>query len=116
MVGINQGPLGLNRSGQLFFHPLQLHLEPTDLLIELGLKLVMIGGGLGWPGEQVLGVGQHLLFPRVDEGGMDSVLTSQLAVGFVPFEGCQGDLSFEGSGVGLAFLGHEIPLSLDSLQ
>ncbi len=43
VLGCDQKPLEVSRSGQLFFQPLDLPVEPADLLIEFGLEgLVLV--------------------------------------------------------------------------
>src|SRR4051794_26097833 len=63
----------------VFFEPFQLHLEPSDLLEQLGLGgLGVGGGGLARLGEDLVGALQQLLLPAVDEGGVDPELGGQL--------------------------------------
>jgi hypothetical protein len=38
---VDHRPFGLNGIGQLFFQPLQLHLEATNLLVELSFTLLL---------------------------------------------------------------------------
>jgi IstB-like ATP binding protein len=38
----DQGPLEVNRSGQIVFQPRDLHLEPADLFVKLGLDRLAI--------------------------------------------------------------------------
>src|SRR3954449_133381 len=42
MIRLDQHPLALREQVQLFFHPVQLHLELPNLLVELGLKRLVI--------------------------------------------------------------------------
>src|SRR5262249_3046738 len=90
---------GLNRSGErsdFFFQPLQFHFEPADLLEQLGLLgLGVVGGGLGAIAEDLLGAGEQLLLPAVDQGRVDLVLAGQLVDGAVSLEGGQSHLSLE---------------------
>src|SRR5690348_423673 len=80
-------------AGHFFFHPVQLHLEPADLLVELGLQGLMIDRrGLAAVAEEVGGAGEELLLPAMDQGGMDAVLAGQLVDGLVPLDGREGDL------------------------
>ena len=45
--------------GRFFLHPAKLHLEPADLLVELGLESHVIrGDGLAAIAEEILGPGQ----------------------------------------------------------
>src|SRR5437588_377322 len=61
---------GRNCSGDrsdFFFEPLQLHLEPADLLEQLGLLgLGVATASLGPVAEQLVGASEQLLFPAVD--------------------------------------------------
>src|SRR6266446_9757780 len=99
-------------AGHFFFEPVQLHFEPADLLVELGLDgLVVLGSGLATVAEQVLGAGQELLLPGVDQGGVDGVLAGQLVDRLVPLEGRQGHLRLEHRCVSLPLTSHRCPLS-----
>jgi hypothetical protein len=93
---LDQPPLPLNRQAQLFFEPLQLHLEPADLLEQLGLDgLGIDSGGLEAVGEHPLGAVEQLLLPGVDQGGVDAVLAGQLVDRPLPLQGRQRDLGLE---------------------
>ena len=81
--------------GDFFFQPLQLHLEPADLLVQLVLVVLGGRGGLGPRDKQALGPGEELLLPAVDEGRVDPEVAGQLVDGAVPLEGGQGDLGLE---------------------
>src|SRR4051794_40440365 len=56
----------------VFFHPLQLHLEPADLLEQLGLRGVGGRRGRRPAREDTRRPGEELLLPVVDEGGVDA--------------------------------------------
>src|SRR5947199_198482 len=77
-----------SRSGEcsnFFFEPLQLHLEPADLLEQLGLLgLGVRRGRLAAGAEDLVGPGEQLLLPGVDQGRMDPVLARQFVDGPVP--------------------------------
>src|SRR5581483_5102836 len=75
----------------------QLHLEPADLLEQLGLLALGSGGGGLRPVLEDAGrPGKELLLPVVDEGGVDAELGGHLVDGLVALEGGQGDLGLEG--------------------
>src|SRR5947209_19064542 len=104
--------LASTEAGSFFFHPVQLHLEPTDLLVQLGLEGLVVGGsGLPAVAEQVLGPGQQLLLPGVDQGGVDAVVAGQLVGRLVPLESRQGNLCLEPRRVRLPLACHRCPLS-----
>ena len=85
-----------HEDGSFFFEPLQLHLEPADLLEQLGLAgLGVRRGRLGRAPEDALRPGQELLLPAVDERRVDAVVPGQLVDRPVPLEGGQGDLGLE---------------------
>ena len=42
MISFDHHPLGLNRTGQLFFQPLKFHLESPNLLVEFGLYRLLL--------------------------------------------------------------------------
>jgi hypothetical protein len=67
---------------RLFFQPLQLHLEPSNLLEQFGLLRFRIGGdGPAAVGEDLFGTGEQLLFPGLDERRVDPYwLASSLTV------------------------------------
>ena len=68
----DQGPLEVSRSGQLFFQPLDLHLEPADLLVKLGLnRLALVGVVAAAVAEQRFDAIQELLLPFADLDGVD---------------------------------------------
>src|SRR2546423_2482125 len=99
-------------AGSFFFDPVQLHFEPADLLIELGLHgLVILGSRLAAVAEQLLGAGQELLLPGVDQGGVDAVLAGQFVDRPVPLEGRQSHLSLERRCMSLPLTCHRFPLS-----
>src|SRR5919202_315408 len=79
-----------------FFEPLQLHLEAADLLEQLGLLGLGVGGGhLAAVAEDLVRPGQKLFLPAVDQGGVDPVVAGQLVDRLVPLEGSQGHLGLE---------------------
>src|SRR4051795_9712954 len=97
--------------GRFFFRPAQLDLEPSDLLVQLGLEgLGVLGGGPRPVGEDRLGPGQQLLLPGVDQGGVDLVLAGQLGHRLVTLDGRQGYLRLERRRVRLPLLACHLPL------
>ena len=68
----DQGPLEVSRSGQLFFQPLDLPLEPADLLGKLGLdrlaRVVVVAAAVA---EQRFDAVPELLLPFADRDGVD---------------------------------------------
>ncbi len=104
--------LSSHEGGRFFFEPLQLHLQPADLLEQLGLAgLGVVRGGLGPFGEELLGPGQERLLPGVDERRVDIELPGQLVDGTVPLGGGQGDPGLERRRVDLPLACPRIPLS-----
>jgi hypothetical protein len=95
-----------------FFEPLQLHLEPADLLEQLGLAgLGVSRGRLRRAAEDPLGPGQELLLPAVDQGRVDLELPGQLVGRAIPLEGGQGDLGLERRRVDLPLARHRTPFA-----
>jgi len=89
--------------GSSFFHPSQLHLEPSELLERLGLAGLGVGRvALGAVGEGAFGPGDQRLLPGVDEGRVDAELPGQLVDGAVAADRGQSDLGLEGGRVVLA--------------
>src|SRR5262249_27611773 len=102
--------LASTEAGSFFFHPVQLHLDPTDLLVELGLqRLVVLGRRLASLAEEAFATGQGLLLPAVDQGGVDAVLAGPLVHRAVLAERRQGPLGLERRRVGLPFAHHRFP-------
>src|SRR6516225_7650307 len=67
-----------------FFEPLQLHLEAADLLEQLGLLGLGVGRDrLAAVTEDLVGPGEELLLPGVDQRRVDAVLTGQLIDGAI---------------------------------
>src|SRR3954454_8674678 len=99
-------------AGSFFFHPAQLHLEPADLLVQLGLQRLVVGGsGLAPVAEEVLGAGEELLLPGVDQGGVAAMLAGQFVDRLVPLQRRQGQLRLERRRVRLPLTCHRFPLS-----
>ena len=110
---IRVGGFGLGRltRTRLTDH-IELHLEPADLLVQLGLASLSFGRGwLGTVGEDSLGAGEQLLLPGVDELRMDAVVPGQFVDGSVSIVGSQGDLGLEPRRVDLSLDPHLSPPS-----
>jgi hypothetical protein len=95
-----------------FFEPLQLHLEPSDLLEQLGLAGLGVSRGRlhgSRPGEEPLGPGHQVLLPAVDERRVDGVMAGQFIDRLVSLESSQCDLGLERCRVDLPLLRHRSP-------
>src|SRR5580765_3265887 len=89
-AGSIQARLCSSEAGSFFFEPVELRLEPTDLLVELGLQgLVLSAGTLGALLEQFHGAIEKTLLPDTDHRRMDAVKRRQLVDGLVALERCQ---------------------------
>ena len=98
--------------GSFFFEPLQLHLQPADLLEQLGLAgLGVRRGSPGRAAEDPLGTGQQLLLSAVDQRRMDLELPGQLVGRAIPLEGGQGDPGLECRRVDLPLACHHTPFA-----
>ena len=90
-----------------FFEPLQLHLQPPDLLEQLGLlglSLLLVLALLA-PGEQLAGALQQLLLPLADLDRVDGVVGGDLLDRLAATDRLHGDLGLELGTVG-AVLAH----------
>src|SRR5262249_54877537 len=93
-----------------FFQPLDLHVEPTDLLVEFGLEgLVLVVLAATAVGEERLGAVEELLLPLADLDRVDLKGLRQLGKGPGLLGGLQGDPGLEGRGIALAFACHDAP-------
>jgi Protein of unknown function DUF262 len=87
-VRFDQGPQPLRRTVRLFFEPRQFHLEPADLLEQLGLLgLGVTGAGPDPVAQDLIGPGEQLLLLAVNQGRVDPVLAGHLVDGPVSLEG-----------------------------
>src|SRR5262249_48832764 len=93
-----------------FFQPLDLHVEPADLLVEFGLEgfaLVVLAATA--VGEERLGAVEELLLPVADLDRVDLEGLGQLGQGPGLLGGLQGDPGLEGRGISLASARHDAP-------
>jgi hypothetical protein len=110
MLGFDQGPLEVSRRGQLFFQPLELHVEPTDLLVEFGLEgLALVVLAATAVTEERLGAVEELLLPLTDLDRVDLKGVGQLGQDPGLLGGLQGDPSLEGRGISLACTRDDAP-------
>src|SRR3954452_9282996 len=99
-------------AGNFFFDPLELHLEPADLLVQLGLTGLGVGRGrLGRALEDPGRPDEQLLLPGVNQRRVDAVMTRQLVDRAVALVRGQGDLGLEGPPMDLPLACHSSPLS-----
>ena len=69
-----RGRLRSAEAGSFFFQPLNLHLEPADLLIEFGLdRLALVVVAAAPVAEQGFDAVQKLLLPVTDLDGADLI-------------------------------------------
>src|SRR3954454_20328860 len=97
-------------AGKPFLQPLDLHVEPADLLEELGLPdqgVVVVATAT--IAEEGLGAVDELLLPLTDLDGVDPVRLGELGEGLVLLGGLDGDLGLEGSRVAFLCAGHDAP-------
>src|SRR3954466_11907188 len=83
-------------AGKPFLQPLDLHVEPADLLEEFGLpsqRVVMVATAT--IAEEGLGAVEELLLPLTDRDGVDPVSLGELGEGLVLLGGLHGDLGAE---------------------
>src|SRR5436190_16528621 len=102
--------LASTEAGNAFFQPLDLHVEPADPLVELGLRRrVVTRVTASAVAEEGLGAVEELLLPLADLDGVDLVRLGEFGDGPGLLGGLQGDLGLEGGGMPLAFDGHDAP-------
>src|SRR5271155_3464066 len=90
-------------AGKPFFQPLNFHVEPADLLEELGLAgLFLLMFATTAVAKQGLDVVQELLLPLADLDRMDLERLGEFRSGLGLLGGLQGDFRLEGGG--MAFL------------
>src|SRR5512135_1142057 len=101
---------GSTAAGNAFFQPFDLHVEPTDPLVEFGLEgLAFLTLAAAAVAEQGLGAVEELLLPLADLDGMNLERLRQLGDGPGLLGGLQGDLGLEGGRMSLALAGHDAP-------
>ena len=104
---LDQGASRLKRAAQLFFHPLQLHLELADLLVQFRLEGLLVAVlALGAVLEDDLNAVQELPLPLTDLHWMDLELLRQFCERLGLLGGFQGNLGLEGRRMMLANLCH----------
>src|SRR5581483_9180934 len=102
--------LASTEAGSAFLQPLDLHVEPADPLVELGLeRLALIAAPASAIAEERLGAVEELLLPLADLDGVDLIRLGELGDGSGLLGGLQGDLSLEGGRMPFACTGHEAP-------
>jgi hypothetical protein len=111
VVWFDQGPIEVSRSGQLFFQPLDFHVEPSDLLVELGLEgQALVPLAAAAVAEERLDAVEELLLPLADLDGVDLEGLRQFGQGPGLLGGLQGDLGIEGGRIALLpSVGHDEP-------
>ncbi len=95
------------RAAETFFEPLQLHLQPPDLLEQfglLGLTLFLVVALLA-PCEQLGGAIQQLPLPLAHLDGVDGVVSSDLLDPLAATDRLHGDSGLE-IGAEVAALAH----------
>src|SRR5208283_3381832 len=104
------GITSLCLSGNFFFQPLQFHLEPSDLLVQIGFYTLAVLLVLGVVAENLRSFFEQLLFPLADLVRVDTVFACKFAEGFYPLYGFQSDLELELSGETPSFNRHRFGL------
>src|SRR5262245_10652171 len=98
--GSTSGRLRSAVAGNFFFQPFELHVEPPDLLVEIGLEgLALVVLAVTTVGEERLGAVEELLLPLADLDRVDLEGFGQLGQGPSLLGRLQSDPSLEGCGV-----------------
>lgn len=93
---LHQGSLGLNRNRQLFFEPVELHSQASDLLIQLGFPLLKLAPrAVAVAPEEGSTLIQQLTFPLADLVRVDTCFTGDLRHRLGALGGLQGDFELE---------------------
>src|SRR4051812_11590054 len=109
-LGSTSSRLRSTEAGNPFFQPFDLHVEPADLLVQLGLHgLPLLALALASVAEQALGAVEELLLPLADLDGVDLIRLGEFGDGLGLLGGLQGNLGLEGGRMPFAFAGHEAP-------
>jgi hypothetical protein len=96
MVGLYQLPFRLNRDAQLFFQPVELDFQLSNLLIERRLqRVLLLRLGATATGKDLGHLLQDHFLPLGDLHGMDPVFGRQLIDRPLPVERFQGHFGFE---------------------
>src|SRR6516165_868611 len=90
-------------AGNPFFQPFDLHVEPTDLLVQLGLEgLSLLALAPPAVAEDRLDAVEELLLPLADLDGVDLERLREFGDGPGLLGGLQGDPGLEGGWMSLA--------------
>ena len=93
VLGIDGGPLSLKRQRLIFFEPVELHLEPTDLLVEGGHQRLDIQRS-AFALKDLRTPLQKLLLPLTDLDGGNLELAPTIEPGAYPLSGRRRPLCF----------------------
>src|SRR2546428_1964958 len=97
-------------TGSFFFEPLQFHLEPANLLVQLRLhSLGIYRSRLGAVAEDALRSCEQLLLPTVDQCRIHVELDRQLIDGPIFPQSSHGHLGLEGCRIALTLPCHGSP-------
>src|SRR6516165_373215 len=109
--GSTRGRLRSAPAGNFFFQPLDLHVEPSDLLVELGLDgQALVSLAAAAVAEERFDAVEELLLPLADLDWVDLEGPRQLGQGPGRLDGLQGDLGLEGGRMALrTSVGHDEP-------
>jgi hypothetical protein len=97
-------------AGKPFFQPFDLHVEPPDLLEELGLTdKLLVAFALTAVAEERLDAIKELLLPLADLDGVDLEGLGEFGGGPGLLGGLECDSGLEGGGMTLVFASHDAP-------
>src|SRR5437868_15474328 len=97
-------------TGSFFFEPLQLHLEPANLLIQLRLHCLGIDRSrLGTIAKDALSSCEQLLLPAMDQRRMQVEFARQLVDCPIFLHSSHGHLGLEGCRIALTLPCHMSP-------
>ena len=97
MMWVDSARFWSTAAGKPFFQPLDLHVEPADLLVEFGLEgLPVVAVAAAAIAEEGLDAVEELLLPLTDLDGVDLVRLGEFGDGLGLLGGLQGDLGLEG--------------------
>src|SRR5262249_26841862 len=111
LSGSTRGRLRSAVAGSFFFQPLDLHVEPSDLLVELGLDgQALVSFAAAAVAKERFDAAEELLLPLADLDRVDLEDPRQLGQGPGLLDGLQGDLGLEGGRMALLTgVGHDEP-------